>query len=214
MKRYKNCALLCLKEQTMTELFRVVETFCLKKSYKVEKRQILTKDKDDTLVVFMEKPDLPLSKLVLTTSDSERKIVISNIVPDKKSGLLSLDYSTYNKILDVFKTDVFLEINKEYKNTIEENQEDYTIQEVIPKSYVYLETWLSFYPLSGHPLDEHRWYDFLIALRNNKEYLSVSDFSKFIQENYNWSETDLERFELKFEEQIDLLEYYDEHREY
>lgn len=214
MKRYKNCALLCLKEQTMTELFRVVETVCLKKSYKVEKRQILTKDKDDTLVVFMEKPDLPLSKLVLTTSDSERKIVISNIVPDKKSGLLSLDYSTYNKILDVFKTDVFLEINKEYKNTIEENQEDYTIQEVIPKSYVYLETWLSFYPLSGHPLDEHRWYDFLIALRNNKEYLSVSDFSKFIQENYNWSETDLERFELKFEEQIDLLEYYDEHREY
>lgn len=84
--------------------------------------------------------------------------------------------------MDVFKADVFLEINKKYKNAIEENQEDYTIQEIIPKSYVYLETWLSFYPLSGHPLDEHRWYDFLIALRNNKEYLSVSDFSKFIQE--------------------------------
>ena len=73
---------------------------------------------------------------------------------------------------------------------------------------------MGFYPLSGHPLDEHRWYDFLIALRKNKEYLSVNDFSKFIQENYNWSKTDLERFELKYEEQIDLLEYYDEHRKY
>lgn len=212
MKRYKDCALLCLKEQTMEELICIVETICLDKLYKTERRQTCTKD--DTLVVFMEKDDLPLSRIILTTSDSERKIVISNIVPDKKSGLSSLDYSTYNKILDVFKADVFLEINKKYKNAIEENQEDYTIQEIIPKSYVYLETWLSFYPLSGHPLDEHRWYDFLIALRNNKEYLSVSDFSKFIQENYNWSKTDLEQFELKFEEQIDLLEYYDEHREY
>lgn len=84
MKRYKNCALLCLKEQTMTDLFRIVETFCSDKSYKVEKRQILAKDKDDTLIVFMDKQNLPLSKLILTTSDSERKIVISNIVPDKK----------------------------------------------------------------------------------------------------------------------------------
>ena len=68
------------------------------------------------------------------------------------------------------------------------------------------------FPLSGHPFDEYRWFDFLISLRKNDENLSVDDFSKYIQENYNWSKKDIERFGLKYEEQIELLEYYDEHR--
>ena len=90
-----------------------------------------------------------------------------------------------SKILDTFKNDVFCEIKNAHSNEIEETQEDYTIEEIIPKSYNKLIIWLSQYPLSGHPFDEHRWFDFLIALRRNEESLSVSDFSKFIKEEYN-----------------------------
>lgn len=212
MKRYKDCALKCLDKQASGELLNLVEKICKEKSYKTEKNNTLVDN--DTLIVNMEKEGLPLSRLIIVASRNEQKLDIVNIIPSKKSGLSSLDYTQYNTILDTFKKDVFLEIKNKYSNEIEENNEDYTIQEIIPKSFEKLNLWLSRYPLSGHPLDEHRWFDFLIALRKNDESLSVSDFSKYIEEQYSWSQEDLERFELKYEEQIDLLEYYDEHREY
>lgn len=207
MKRFKSCALLCSKSQEITELVELICLICKKKCYDVVKQQTLKKD--DTLVVSVNKEKLPLSDLILFVNEEENKVDIINIIPSKKSGLFSLDYSTYNSILDVFKKDVFLEING---CEIKENQEDYTIQEIIPKSYEKLNTWLEAFPLSGHPLDERRWFDFLIALRKNRETLSIDDFSKYIQENYNWSKKDIERFEFKYEEQINLLEYYDENR--
>lgn len=212
MKRYKDCALKCLDKQENRELLVLVENICKEKAYKTEKNN--TWRDNDTLIVYVGKEGLPLSRLIIVASKNEQKVDIVNIVPSKKSGLSSLDYTQYNTILDTFKEDVFIEIKNKYSNEIEENNEDYTIQEIIPKSFEKLNSWLSMYPLSGHPLDEHRWFDFLIALRKNDESLSVSDFSKYIEEQYGWSEEDLQRFELKYEEQIDLLEYYDEHREY
>ena len=212
MKRYKDCALKCLKNQSTSELLELVERICGQKSYRTEKNN--TWANNDTLVVYVEKESLPLSRIIIVVRQNEQKLDIVNIVPSKKSGLSSLDYTQYNTILDTFRDDVFLEIKNKYSNEIEENNEDYTIQEIIPKSFDKFNLWLNMYPLSGHPLDEHRWFDFLIALRENDESLSVSDFSKYIEEKYGWSEDDLERFELKYEEQIDLLEYYDEHRGY
>lgn len=210
MKRFKSCALLCLENQKMTELVELICSICKNKCYDVVKQQ--TFKKDDTLVVSVNKEKLPLSDLILFVNEEENKVDIINIIPSKKSDIFSLDCSAYNNILDVFKKDVFLEINDINGCEVEENQEDYTIQEIIPKSYEKLNTWLEAFPLSGHPLDERRWFDFLIALRKNRETLSIDDFSKYIQENYNWSKKDIERFEFKYEEQINLLEYYDENR--
>lgn len=210
MKRFKSCALLCSKNQKMTELVELICSICKNKCYDVIKQQ--TFKKDDTLVVSVNKEKLPLSDLILFVNEEENKVDIINIIPSKKSDIFSLDCSAYNNILDVFKKDVFLEINDINGCDVEENQEDYTIQEIIPKSYEKLNTWLEAFPLSGHPLDERRWFDFLIALRKNRETLSIDDFSKYIQENYNWSKKDIERFGLKYEEQVELLEYYDENR--
>lgn len=210
MKRFKSCALLCSKNQKMTELVELICSICKNKCYDVVKQQ--TFKKDDTLVVSVNKEKLPLSDLILFVNEEENKVDIINIIPSKKSDIFSLDCSAYNNILDVFKKDVFLEINDINGCEVEENQEDYTIQEIIPKSYEKLNTWLEAFPLSGHPLDERRWFDFLIALRKNRETLSIDDFSKYIQENYNWSKKDIERFVFKYEEQINLLEYYDENR--
>lgn len=210
MKRYKDCALKCIDNQLPLELLCKVEKLCVLKGYETTKHR--TWIENDTLLVLMEKDNMPLSVLFIVASKDEKKIIVSNIIPDKKSGLSLLEYSIYNKILDTFKNDIFYEINSEDGNIIEENQEDYTIQEIIPKSYEKLNIWLNAFPLSGHPFDEYRWFDFLISLRKNDENLSVDDFSKYIQENYNWSKKDIERFGLKYEEQIELLEYYDEHR--
>lgn len=67
-------------------------------------------------------------------------------------------------------------------------------------------------PLSAHPLDTKRWNAFVVALHTNNEHLSLDDFQKYIQEKYGWKEDVIEVFSLKLESQLNLLEYYDEHR--
>lgn len=208
MKRFKSCALYCSQNQNIKELVDAVCGFCKANDYPVEKKQ--TWKKDDTLLVTINRDDLPLSRLILSVREDENKIVILNIFPSPQSGLRSLDHTTYNIILDTFKNDVFMKISPDQ---IEENQEDYTIEEVIPLSYKKLQTWLNAFPLSGHILDEHRWFDFLISLREKKEHLSIDDFSKYIEEEYGWDDDVISKFASKFEEQMELLEYYDEHRQ-
>lgn len=128
-----------------------------------------------------------------------------------ESGISHIDYSEYNKILDYFRDKVFYKIINDSHNHISENTEDFNIEEVIPYSFSKLNTWLSNFPLSGHPLDERRWYDFVISLHKNNEDLSIDVFKKYLQEKYNWEEDVVESFALKLESQLDLLDYYDSH---
>ena len=128
-----------------------------------------------------------------------------------ESGTSHIDCTTYNQMLDLFRADVFRHIKEEYGNEIVENSEDYTIQEIIPTSYNALNAWLSAYPLSGHPLDTKRWYEFVVSLYRSGEELSLDDFEKYIKENYNWEDKVLRAFSIKLESELELLSYYDEH---
>ena len=51
-----------------------------------------------------------------------------------------------------------------------------------------------------------------MALHENNEYLSLDDFAKYIMENYEWPSDKIEEFSLRLESQLELLEYYDNHR--
>ena len=50
------------------------------------------------------------------------------------------------------------------------------------------------------------------TLHENNEYLSLDDFAKYIIENYEWPSDKIEEFSLRLESQLELLEYYDNHR--
>ena len=138
----------------------------------------------------------------------ENFVKIINIVPDRKSNIVTLSIDQYNQVLDFFKEDVFIQIQEEYGNEINETPANYSIEEVIPKSSEYLKSWLDAHPLSDHPYDQERWFKFLISLVDNDESLSLDDFAKYIKEYKNWNEEDIEKFELKLEEEIELLKYY------
>lgn len=210
MKRYKDCALICKYRQPATELLDLVMQVCSKKGYQVDRYSAMTER--DTLAVYIHEKGLPYSRLIVCANSASNVVEIVNIVPMPESGISHIEYAEYNKLLDLFRDQVFGTINHEQGNEIRANSEEYNIEDVIPKSYTALNTWLNMYPLSGHPLDTKRWYAFVVALHENNEYLSLDDFAKYIMENYEWPSDKIEEFSLRLESQLELLEYYDNHR--
>lgn len=212
MKRYKDCDLICNNEQSPEELLTLVEQVSISKGYRIDRYS--TTRNMEYLTVFIKDERIPYSRLVIRPSfkGSISSISISNIIPMHESGISHLDYSIYNQILNLFRDDVFAFIKEKYGNKIEENNEDYTIQEIIPNTFNALNAWLSATPLSGHHKDTKRWYDFVITLHKSGEELTLDDFEKYIKENYLWDEEVLERFSLKLESELDLLNYYDEYK--
>lgn len=211
MKRYKDCALECIQNQTPIELLDKVETISTENGYKIER--YTTFSKQDTLAIFVVEHALPYSRVIVCANTKDNNVSIVNIIPMPQSGTSHIGYSDYNKLLNIFRDKVFKSINQSYGNQICENSEDYSIDEIIPRTFPQLDIWLNGFPLSGHPNDEERWYDFVITLHNNnQEHLSLQDFEKYLEERCGWSENTIEKFSLKLESQLDLLNYYDEHR--
>ena len=209
MKRYKDCSLLCKEGQEPMELLDIIEQVSKEKKYEVNRYK--TEKENDSLAVFIQKEALPYSRLILFIKNEERKVEIVNIIPMKESGVFQIECVEYNKLLDAYRDDVFALINQRFGNAIEQNTEDYSLEEVIPKSYPLLNTWLNGYPLSGHPNDTKRWYDFVIRLHNSEESLYLSDFEKYVEENYGWDRETIDKFSLRLESQLELLDYYDSH---
>nr|WP_315031451.1 hypothetical protein [uncultured Porphyromonas sp.] len=210
MKRYKDCALVCNKEQNTMDLLDLIEEVSKKKEYKVERYS--TWNKNDSLGIYTQEKGLPYSRLILTLNNEASSVDVVNIVPTQESGISQIGYAEYNKLLDIYCDDVFAEIKRRYGNVIKENTEDYSIEDIIPLSYKSLDEWLQAYPLSGHPLDTERWYRFVVKLHLSGEHLPISDFEEYIREAYNWAEDDISRFSLKLESHLDLLEYYDNNK--
>lgn len=210
MKRYRDCKLICNKGQSVTQLLDIIEEQLLAKSYRFDKYNGLLNN--PTISVTIKSENLPVSRVILIIPSDNNAVEISNIVPKPESGVSQIGPEVYNQILDKFSNDIFVPINQKYDNRIITNTEDYSIKDIIPKSYGKLKIWLSAYPLSSHPMDTYRWYDFVISLHKNNEALSTSDFGDYLKESTQWDKDTIWKFELRLESHLDLLEYYDSHR--
>lgn len=210
MKRYKDCSLICNENQRPIELLDIVMQVSKSLGYKFDRYSVFSDI--EALAIYIQEEGLPYSRLIINNDSELNAVVIVNIIPMQESNISEIDCVEYNKLLDSFRNKVFRAIQEQNGNSIKENSEDYEISDIIPKSYQKLNTWLDNYPLSGHPLDEKRWYDFVISLHINQEKLYLDDFKKYIQEQWKWEEETIEKFALKLESHIELLEYYDKHR--
>lgn len=206
MKRFKDCILLCNSGQTPSELLKIVHNKCEELGFFVEASTVVANA--NIICVDVKFKEFPNARIVLDASEKKGGVEIINIVPLHGSGVSILEIPIYNAILDKFRLTIFDAIVKEKGNKIEELSEDYTIQEIIPKSFEKLNLWLNAFPLSHHPNDEHRWYDFLISIIKNEEDISSDVLCEYIREQKQWSEKDLSNLELRFEDQLELLKYY------
>lgn len=207
MKRFKDCSISCVPGQSLNDLAYHIKEKSIEKSYQLLEDQNAIQS-NDTFSILFDKDEYPICRLILWISSEANSVKIINVVPDRKSNIFTLSIDQYNQVLDFFKDDVFLPIKEKFGNEITETSASYSIEDIIPESSKYLKRWLDAYPLSGHTYDQERWFDFLISLIENDESLSLDDFAKFIKEYKKWCEDDIEKFELKLEEEFALLRYY------
>ena len=210
MKRYKDSMLVCNANQTIEDLMEIVAQVSIEKGYEISRQSAFVNN--DTIIVKLIKEGYPQSRLILGYYSEKKGVSILNIVPTTESGVSEIDCDTYNELLDMYKSDVFGYISGIQKNEIEENSGNYTIEEFIPNSFEKLNNWLNEYPLSLHQFDINRWYDFVIALHQNKENLPVDILVQYLQEEYNWKEKDVEKIALRLESDLSLLKYYDHNK--
>ena len=164
-------------------------------------------------IVFYTKglPSLPNAKISVLLKNKSSELWIANINPLSLKSNLS--YDQYNSILGLFKKDVLDKCKKDFKIEIQESDSEISLSKKIPKSYTFLNSFMAIHNFS-HPNDIERWQEFICSMIKHKEY-SVIDSDlliRGIEEDFNCHEDDLlERISLQYENDIDLILYFQQH---
>ncbi|MDD4685264.1 MAG: hypothetical protein PHD45_08550 [Bacteroidales bacterium] len=213
MKRYRDYKIICNNQEEAKGLLQEIAKECATDNYPFYKTIESQNIPKGPIWILSNAEGSIQSRIILFNSEYDSSIVsIANIIPTEESGCSGLSEEEYNKILAKFTNIVIDEICKDTtRYTIETNAENYTIEELIPKTIEKLNTWVNMFPLSEHPFDRKRWFDFITTLHENNEEFLVGDFEQWLSEEKEWSESDIIKFTFKLEEQLALLKYYDKH---
>lgn len=209
MKRYRDCILHCIKGQSSLKLLKSFSDFLKNNNY--SEVNIESKKRGSTLVVNVCFSELPGSRVVMWADCEEDNVKVCNIVPLPNSGVSELLEDEYNAILDMFVKDAIKPFALSIGSNYDTNTGDYEIEDIIPISFQKLDFWLSRCPLSAHPCDTNRWYDFVISLYENNEVICSSDFEEYLRNHTDWEDKTIHQFGLELESELNLLKYYGKH---
>jgi hypothetical protein len=163
------------------------------------------------LAVFerTEGDGLPAADLVLW----ERPVgyEVSNIVP-KKNG--SLSYGQYNALLQDFITRVATKAAETTDFTVETTKAQKTLEDLLnAKAATALRRFSAAANKSTgatHPLDQKRWYAFLIEAHQQNADLGASTLQRWLCEEDGWSEDMAYELAIDYEQARSLLRFYDD----
>ncbi|NDV28157.1 hypothetical protein [Desulfovibrio sp. JC010] len=178
-----------------------------------EKEKEFKKDLNEHAYFFSNDNELPNKAAVIVFARKDENIIYaSNVVP-KKIGKLSTN--EYNNILSDF-----------YKENIQGLCEQKAIKTKLTSDTQSMDNWIS--PASydkilkfsraankstgsSHPLDQKRWFAFIISIVRNNENLSTDRLERWLIEEEDWPNDIASNLAIEYETGIDLLKYYVEH---
>lgn len=155
---------------------------------------------------------LPGAYLFLREKDANL-LHVSNIIPIE---LGQMSYDEYNAILIDFYDNVLKPIEKQINVEIEITEPDIALDDILTsecsKSFKAFSRCANRYTGNSHPLDQKRWFTFIICLdRNNKKI--DPDFVQKMLVDDGWPEDKAFELSLEFESAMSLLEFYHETEE-
>jgi hypothetical protein len=142
----------------------------------------------------------------------ENILYVTNIVPNE---VFKLTYDEYNTILREFFEEFVLPVAKSTGVTTELSNTDVPITHWIDSD---AEKKLKGFSAaankstgSSHPLDEERWFDFIISVHQTGRILPVDILGRWLEEN-DWGEDEISDLQIEYEKALALLKQYDKHR--
>lgn len=212
MIKFKDLIIYCDSEEQALEELVAIERYCNKGNFRYDEEMEQMYEQNDKLAhILCTLPNTPQA-LVLVYS-SRCTLSVLNIVPFKHSTT-QLTHDEYNRIVDAFLAEVVLPLF-DGKHKVFVSPAEISIKDTIPKSYIFLESWVTCpgapnNPFS-HPNDLHRWFDFICALHTNREELSSGDLEQWLMDDNGWDEDVVTDTIIRYETERDLLNYYDSH---
>lgn len=208
MQRFRNITIHCENENAALEMLQTIASACNQPPFIYEKddERFL---KDKTIRIISTHAYTTEAVIIVIASGPDVKVI--NVIPNKRS-VFRIDKNEYNTIMEYFKNEVIDKVVKDLN--IDFPPAEYTMESLIPKSYLKLERWASCpgapdAPFS-HPADLNLWFTFVIALvMNNESYkLTSGDLEQWLEEK-KWNEEVIEETILHFEHDIDLIETFE-----
>ena len=144
------------------------------------------------------------------TFRDEKQLRVSNIVPLNKS---ELSFDEYNQILTEF-------TNKFVSENVGKLGLDIEVTAGILDIFEYLsdDSYRKLEAFSGgankstgtsHPMDQNRWFSFLVSAHKEKADLCAVDLERWLIEQEEWPADVATRIIIQYEQQRELLNYYD-----
>lgn len=176
----------------------------LDRSSEIARNAATTED----VVLFRRAADKghPAAELALWgTNDGYR---VSNIVP-RQVGRLS--FSQYNAILADFVARVAEPVSGKYGFVIDTTEPCQTLDDWLsPDAAAKLRLFSHAANKSTdatHPLDQRRWFDFVVAVHRAGDRLDADKLARWLHEAENWDEESAHELAGDFEKSLALLEY-------
>ncbi len=211
MKRFRELIIHCTSHNDAVSFLHKVEAYCGNEPFifSREVRNLYSPDENMTHILSSVS-GTPKSVIVLFAREEVLRVI--NIVPYKHSAS-QIEKDDYNKIIEEFSKRI--EPLLADGTLMEITPAEYTMSVIIPKSFQKLNAWVHCPAPQApflHQNDLHMWFDFLIALVENKEELLSGDLELWLREELKWDEDLIEETVLHFEHDIELLDYYERHR--
>jgi len=159
-----------------------------------------------------DETDLRESALLALVQRDENTLYVANIIPEK-IGKLTRDQ--YNAILAEFYEKFVAPTVKELGLAVKITDDQQTIRDWI--SLASAENLERFSKLankstgSSHPLDQKRWFDFLLSVVRNGDKLNPDELERWLIEEDGWPPDMAQELAIEYEQGIALLEYYRSH---
>lgn len=138
-------------------------------------------------------------------------ITLSNIVPREES-ISSLGYDQYNLVLESFIEDVGKVGEREGFFQILHSSDKVDLEselgsEVFKKLKLFSNC-ANKSTGSAHPLDEERWFDFIISSFDSEAVLDESTIGRWLREVGGWDKDSAIALQMEYRSAVDLLRYY------
>ena len=178
-----------------------------------KEKKLSTRVESDADILAFERDTsdgLPAATLWLWSQSDGYKV--TNIVP-KATG--QLDYSEYNAILEDFEQQVASPAAQQAGFQIEMTSSRQSIEDWLPQKAAEALRLFSRAANkstgSGHPLDQKRWFRFLIEAHSDNGQLDTRLLARWLVEVEGWDDDDANKLAIEYEFGLGLLSEYDHH---
>ena len=164
----------------------------------------------EDVVFFRREADINFPAAGLTLWETPEGYKVPNVVP-KAYGELTI--TQYNAILNDFIARVAAAVTKTLGLTVKTTLAHQSVDDLLsPDAALKLKRFSGAANKStgaSHPLDEKRWFDFIVAVHRADRQISAGTLARWLQEVGEWDEESAHRLAGNFETSLGLLAHYD-----